>query len=64
MKFKDVFNAISLEQSIKVVMNEEVRYSGELQDMQAGPLLTMQDYEVKRLQAEGFLLIELEGIYM
>lgn len=59
MKLMDLVCALDLDQKIVIQFNDMVVYSGALEDMQAGQLLLLRDYEVSRIKDDNGITIEL-----
>lgn len=61
MKLREVVDVIDLEQDIKVLVDGAEVYSGPLEEMSAGQLLTLEKNEVEKLKSEKAQIVFLKN---
>ena len=57
MKFKEVVDVIDFEQEVSVLVDGAEVYSGALEEMSAGQLLTLKENEVEMLKADKVQIV-------
>lgn len=61
MELREVVDVIDLEQDIKVLVDGAEVYSGPLEEMSAGQLLTLEKNEVEKLKSEKAQIVFLKN---
>lgn len=61
MKLREVVDVIDLEQEVSVLIDGAEVYSGPLEEMSAGQLLTLEKNEVEKLKSEKAQIVFLKN---